>query len=51
MPLPLAHILHWYFMPLYAAPMLIVLYATIRETLRQRRAEDPPDAKADKEEP
>jgi hypothetical protein len=38
--LPLAHLLHWYFMPLYAAPMLIVLYATIRETLRQRREGD-----------
>jgi hypothetical protein len=40
--LPLAHLLHWYFMPLYAAPILIVLYSTIRETLRQRRA--PPGA-------
>ena len=38
--LPLAHLLHWYFMPLYAAPMLIVLYSTIKETLRQRREED-----------
>jgi hypothetical protein len=35
--LPLAHLLHWYFMPLYAAPILIVLYSTIRETIRQRR--------------
>jgi len=35
--LPLAHLLHWYFMPLYAAPILIVLYTTIRETIRQRR--------------
>ncbi len=35
--LPLAHLLHWYFMPLYAAPMVIVLYSTIRETIRQRR--------------
>jgi hypothetical protein len=38
--LPLAHLLHWYFMPLYAAPILIVLYTTIRETLRQRREPD-----------
>jgi hypothetical protein len=35
--LPLAHLLHWYFMPLYAAPMVIVLYSTIKETIRQRR--------------
>jgi hypothetical protein len=35
--LPLAHLLHWYFIPLYAAPILIVLYTTIRETIRQRR--------------
>ena len=35
--LPLAHLLHWYFMPLYAAPLLIVLYSTIKETIRQRR--------------
>ncbi len=35
--LPLAHLLHWYFMPLYALPILIVLYTTIRETIRQRR--------------
>lgn len=38
--LPLAHLLHWYFMPLYAAPMLIVLYSTIKETIRQRRKPD-----------
>lgn len=37
---PLAHLLHWYFMPLYALPILIVLYATIRETLRQRKDKD-----------
>jgi hypothetical protein len=38
--LPLAHLLHRYFMPLYAAPILIVLYSTIRETRRQRREPD-----------
>jgi hypothetical protein len=38
--LPLAHLLHWYFMPLYAAPIVIVLYSTIRETIRQRREPD-----------
>jgi hypothetical protein len=37
---PLAHLLHWYFMPLYALPILIVLYTTIRETLRQRKDKD-----------
>jgi hypothetical protein len=37
MILPLAHLLHWYFMPLYALPILIVLYTTIRETIRQRK--------------
>jgi hypothetical protein len=45
--LPLAHLLHWYFMPLYAAPMVIVLYSTIRETLRQRRE---PEQAADDDE-
>jgi hypothetical protein len=34
---PFAHLLHWYFMPLYALPILIVLWTTIRETIRQRR--------------
>ena len=34
---PLAHLLHWYFLPLYALPILIVLYTTIRETIRRRR--------------
>jgi hypothetical protein len=38
--LPLAHLLHWYFMPLYALPMVIVLYSTIKETIRQRREHD-----------
>jgi urea transporter len=35
--IPVAHLLHWYFMPLYAAPFVLVLYSTIRETIRQRR--------------
>ncbi len=50
MALPLAHLLHWYFMPLYAAPMLIVLYSTIRETIRQRREseEEPPEPGPDR---
>jgi hypothetical protein len=40
MVVPFAHLLHWYFMPLYAAHMVIVLYSTIKETIRQRREED-----------
>ncbi len=47
--LPLAHLLHWYFMPLYAAPMVIVLYSTIRETIRQRRESDEEDPEAELE--
>jgi hypothetical protein len=42
--LPLAHLLHWYFMPLYAAPIVLVLYSTVRETIRQRRGSDDPKA-------
>ena len=44
--LPLAHLLHWYFMPLYAAPMVIVLYSTIKETIRQRREGEEKDKQA-----
>jgi flagellar biosynthesis/type III secretory pathway M-ring protein FliF/YscJ len=47
--LPLAHLLHWYFMPLYAAPMLIVLYSTIKETIRQRRESEDEEAEAEQE--
>jgi hypothetical protein len=48
--LPLAHLLHWYFMPLYALPMVIVLYSTIKETIRQRREhEDEEQAKRDRD--
>jgi hypothetical protein len=36
--LPLAHLGHWYFMPLYAAPVLIILYSAIATTVRERRA-------------
>ena len=50
MVLPLAHLLHWYFMPLYAAPMLIVLYSTIRETIRQRREGEDEDSTGDRDE-
>ncbi len=49
--LPLAHLLHWYFMPLYALPMVIVLYSTIRETMRQRREHDQEESRSDREDP
>jgi hypothetical protein len=35
--LPVAHAGHWYFMPLYAAPVLIILYSAIATTVRERR--------------
>jgi hypothetical protein len=38
MILPLAHLGHWYFWPLYALPVLIVLWSAIATTLRERRA-------------
>jgi hypothetical protein len=38
MVLVLAHIAHWYFWPLYALPVLIVLWSVIATTLRERRA-------------
>ena len=47
--LPLAHLLHWYFMPLYALPMVIVLYSTIRETIRQRREDSEDQGGASRE--
>ncbi len=34
----LAHATHWYFWPLYALPVLIVLWSAIATTLRERRA-------------
>jgi len=36
--LPLAHLGHWYFWPLYALPVLIVLWSAISTTRRERRA-------------
>jgi hypothetical protein len=36
--LPLAHLAHWYLWPLYALPVLIVLWSVIATTLRERRA-------------
>ena len=40
---------HWYFVPLYAAPILIVLYSTIRETIRGRREPDRGAKRAERE--
>jgi hypothetical protein len=36
---PSAHLLHWYFLPLYAAPIVFILYVAIRDTLRHRRGD------------
>jgi hypothetical protein len=35
--LPLAHLAHWYWYPLYALPVLIVLWSAISTARRQRR--------------
>ena len=35
--LPLAHLGHWYFFPVYAAPALIILISAIRVTVKERR--------------
>jgi hypothetical protein len=50
----LAHATHWYYWPLYALPVLIVLWSAIVTTLRERRASRDeeenrraPEAKAD----
>lgn len=37
--LPLAHLAHWYWYPLYALPALIVLWSAISTIRRQRRAD------------
>jgi hypothetical protein len=34
--LPLAHLGHWYFWPLYALPVLVVLWSAISSALRER---------------
>jgi cytochrome c-type biogenesis protein CcmH/NrfF len=38
MLLPLAHLGHWYFWPLYGLPVLIVLWSAIATTRSERRA-------------
>jgi hypothetical protein len=35
--LPLAHAAHWYFMPVYALPILLLLAYTIRRTTLEKR--------------
>jgi threonine/homoserine/homoserine lactone efflux protein len=35
--LPLAHAAHWYFLPLYLAPVLLVLYGAVRTARNERR--------------
>jgi len=35
--LPLAHLGHWYFIPLYVAPPLLILMSAIRAARKERR--------------
>jgi hypothetical protein len=35
--LPLAHLGHWYFIPLYVAPAVLILVSAIRAALKERR--------------
>jgi hypothetical protein len=35
--LPLAHATHWYFIPLYVAPVLLILISALRTALKERR--------------
>jgi hypothetical protein len=37
MILLLAHATHWYFWPLYAAPVLVVLWSIAMTAIRERR--------------
>jgi hypothetical protein len=38
--LPLAHLGHWYFIPLYVAPAILILFSAIRTSLKERRKGD-----------
>jgi hypothetical protein len=38
--IPLAHLGHWYFIPLYVAPAILILFSAIRTTLKERRRSD-----------
>jgi hypothetical protein len=35
--LPLAHAAHWYFMPAYALPIVLLLAWSLRRTTKERR--------------
>ncbi|HEY7151969.1 MAG TPA: hypothetical protein VH391_09835 [Solirubrobacterales bacterium] len=35
--LPLAHAAHWYFLPVYLAPVLLVVYGAVRTARDERR--------------
>jgi hypothetical protein len=37
--LPLAHLGHWYFIPLYVAPAILILFSAVRTSLKERRKE------------
>jgi hypothetical protein len=45
--LPLAHLGHWYFIPLYLAPAFLILFSALRTTLKERRQgrEQPDESK------
>jgi hypothetical protein len=40
MLVPIAHAGHWYFWPLYAAPIFVVLWSVVRATINERREEE-----------
>ena len=40
MDLPIAHLGHWYWYPLYAIPVVIVLVSAVLTALRERRSKD-----------
>jgi hypothetical protein len=44
----LAHVGHWYFWPLYALPVLIVLWSVVATTIRERRASRKEETRRDK---
>jgi hypothetical protein len=35
--LPLAHAAHWYFLPVYVAPVLVVLFGAVKTSRGERR--------------
>lgn len=38
--LPIAHAAHWYFLPLYVAPAVLVLAGAIHTALKERRKQE-----------